>query len=293
MENISESDFNIQEQKNELLVLESVFGDEEFETSTGTKVKILQLLSENSLQLNIKIDQIHILVLEFTLPENYPSKTHPNILFHASWLDNYIYDKIKKIELELIESFIPEEPILFSWIEKLLDQETFKKVYNYLIKNQVIQNTQEHTSNFKKINYLDIMKQNNFKVYKSDPNRVKDSKFIAHVVVNISSLDRINKFMSILLSDKNYAKATHSMYAYRIETDTYIDENRNDDGENGAGDVLLNVLKYFEAINVLIVVTRWFGGTLLGPKRFSIISDTSKTLLYKIPRKELQRKNFK
>ena len=64
---------------------------------------------------------------------------------------------------------------------------------------------------------------------------------------------------------KEHFKAVHFCYAYRIG----LDKNNfrvNDDGEpsGSAGRPILNVLLSKEITNILIVVVRYWGGTLLG-----------------------------
>lgn len=64
---------------------------------------------------------------------------------------------------------------------------------------------------------------------------------------------------------KRYNDARHNCTAYRIvENDTVI-EKASDDGEPSktAGLPMLNILKGNNCINTLIIVTRYFGGTLL------------------------------
>ena len=39
-------------------------------------------------------------------------------------------------------------------------------------------------------------------------------------------------------------------------------------GEHGAGSRLLHLLQITDIVNVMVVVSRWFGGILLGPDRF-------------------------
>jgi len=60
---------------------------------------------------------------------------------------------------------------------------------------------------------------------------------------------------------------------------TYQDQFRDDDGEGGAGDKLLNLLDVCNAINCVIIVTRWYGGVHLGPDRFKHINERALTLL--------------
>lgn len=51
-----------------------------------------------------------------------------------------------------------------------------------------------------------------------------------------------------------------------------VSQGSADGGEAGAGNVLLSLLERNQLVNVLIVVTRWYGGTPLGPARFRHIS---------------------
>jgi len=64
---------------------------------------------------------------------------------------------------------------------------------------------------------------------------------------------------------KEYHDARHHCYAYRIGPgDTHY--RVNDDGEpsNSAGKPILGQIQSYQLTNVLIVVIRYFGGTLLG-----------------------------
>jgi putative IMPACT (imprinted ancient) family translation regulator len=48
-------------------------------------------------------------------------------------------------------------------------------------------------------------------------------------------------------------------------------EGKNDDGENGAGNIILYYLKANNLNNVVIAVSRYYGGIKLGPDRFKDI----------------------
>ena len=71
-----------------------------------------------------------------------------------------------------------------------------------------------------------------------------------------------------LCQDQRVAGSTHIMYAYRVGNDNYNISNWEDDGEFGAGRVVMNVLDERQCYNHLVVVTRWYGGQYLGPSRF-------------------------
>jgi hypothetical protein len=53
----------------------------------------------------------------------------------------------------------------------------------------------------------------------------------------------------------------------------------DDDGEDAAGGRLLHLLQLARAEDVVVVVSRWFGGVLLGPSRFGLISNCARELL--------------
>lgn len=55
----------------------------------------------------------------------------------------------------------------------------------------------------------------------------------------------------------------------------------DDDGESAAGARLLHLLQMTDACNVLVVVSRWFGGVMLGPARFTLINNAARGLLAK------------
>lgn len=91
----------------------------------------------------------------------------------------------------------------------------------------------------------------------------KKSKFIA----NIFYVETVEQVESILKEiRKKYFDARHHCYAYRVIENENIREKSSDDGEPGgtAGAPMMNILKKNEMVNVLVIVTRYFGGTLLG-----------------------------
>ncbi|KAF6257173.1 ribosomal protein S5 domain 2-type protein [Scenedesmus sp. NREL 46B-D3] len=55
----------------------------------------------------------------------------------------------------------------------------------------------------------------------------------------------------------------------------------DDDGEAAAGGRLLHLLQVADVQNAVVVVSRWFGGVLLGPARFGLINNTARQLLEK------------
>jgi len=76
--------------------------------------------------------------------------------------------------------------------------------------------------------------------------------------------DEAKAFLKELKRSKKFAKATHNTWGL-ICADGAI---KNDDGESGAGMIILRMLEREEVENQIVVVTRWYGGKHLGGDRF-------------------------
>lgn len=76
-------------------------------------------------------------------------------------------------------------------------------------------------------------------------------------------------FLKTLRRSKRFAKATHNTWAVLLD-DAPL---KNDDGEGGAGMVILRMLEREDLRNHIVVVTRRYGGTKLGGDRFRRVQD--------------------
>lgn len=92
--------------------------------------------------------------------------------------------------------------------------------------------------------------------------RDKGSKFIGYAFPFTSEAD-IKPIIAKLKTE--HAKARHFCWALRLSTDRNVFK-LNDDGEPSgtAGRPILNTLLSADVTNILVVVVRYFGGTLLG-----------------------------
>ena len=73
-------------------------------------------------------------------------------------------------------------------------------------------------------------------------------------------------FIADLKRVKKYARATHNSWACILSDEGPV---KNDDGESGAGAVILRMLERAELKDTIVVVTRWYGGVHLGGDRFA------------------------
>lgn len=90
----------------------------------------------------------------------------------------------------------------------------------------------------------------------------KGSKFLAFAFP-VETEDEIKDHIQVL--KKEHYSARHHCYAWRLGADKKL-YRANDDGEpsSTAGKPILGQIRRLDLTNVLIVVVRYFGGTLLG-----------------------------
>lgn len=90
-----------------------------------------------------------------------------------------------------------------------------------------------------------------------------------------SSADDAQAFLKALKRNKKFAKATHNSWGVLLADGPL----KNDDGEAGAGMVILRMLEREGVKEHIVVVTRWYGGKHLGGDRFRHVQDAVRTYL--------------
>lgn len=85
----------------------------------------------------------------------------------------------------------------------------------------------------------------------------------------VTSREEADAFLKSLKRNKKFAKATHNTWAVLLPDGPL----KNDDGESGAGMVILRMLEREGLTGHIIVVTRWYGGVKLGGDRFRRVQD--------------------
>lgn len=91
----------------------------------------------------------------------------------------------------------------------------------------------------------------------------KKSKFIADLFY-VETVKEAEEIINII--KKKYYDARHNCIAYRVLEQDRLIEKSSDDGEPSgtAGAPMLNILQKNNLVNVVAIVTRYFGGILLG-----------------------------
>lgn len=106
----------------------------------------------------------------------------------------------------------------------------------------------------------------------------RKSTFQAHFAPAMSAA-RGWELANQLSRQKEFASATHNIVAVFGQENSKTFGDFRDDGEYGAGRKLLHLLQLMNAKNVVVVVSRWYGGVHLGPARFRHINGLAKDLI--------------
>ncbi|KAI1881043.1 hypothetical protein JX265_001283 [Neoarthrinium moseri] len=118
----------------------------------------------------------------------------------------------------------------------------------------------------------------------SSPVSFKQSTFIVRATQITQASQRQTTLQSLFNAIPNLQTASHNAWAYRVKKpDMFgshtIKEESFDDGESGCGDFLLKNMREVNAVDTLVVMTRWYGGIMLGPDRWRIMRNCLKEAL--------------
>lgn len=91
----------------------------------------------------------------------------------------------------------------------------------------------------------------------------------------VTTRDEVDAVLRDLKSSKTYAKATHNTWAAVLPNGAL----KADDGESGAGMVILRMLQRAGVQDHVVIVTRWYGGKKLGGDRFRRVQDATRAYL--------------
>lgn len=200
-----------------------------------------------------------------TLNEGYPLNNPPSYELLAPYLSapkkGIVEREFQNICLENIGA-----PILYQWIEKLKE----------IIADETLV-VEDLPPNIEVVETC-VRNRKDFEITSGSTIQDRKSVFQGHAC-RVNSADDVKQVMSVLLENKKIAGATHNILAYRIKQDKYMLKDCADDGESKAGANLLELLEILNLTNVLVVVSRWYGGVHLGPDRFRHIKNAARQVL--------------
>lgn len=116
----------------------------------------------------------------------------------------------------------------------------------------------------------------------SDPAIELKSVFVARCAAATSPEQADRYVQHLLASDKRVRSATHNITAWRIRGPNGTSfQDCDDDGETAAGGRLLHLMQLMDLWDCMVVVTRWYGGQKLGPRRFALINTVARDAFVK------------
>ncbi len=260
-----------QELLDEVEVLVSIFGSSQ-----------IQFNGENEITYR---DYERQVVLQFSLPRGYPNcRLTVGITSTYFLINNKAEEAANNISMENIG-----ETVIFKLIEEVKDQFDKHSFESSTTSDDLIDSKVETPRN--------NVWQTKLKIVHGPITTELKSSFQSHAAA-VSSLDDVMLFREIVLDDKRVilrkywfnamsdfcfqvARATHNIFAYRFicPTTGAIYQDYDDDGETAAGYRLAEMIRLMDINSVAIIVSRWFGGTLLGADRFKLICNSARSLL--------------
>ncbi|KRY12992.1 Protein IMPACT-B [Trichinella patagoniensis] len=255
---------NHQEQRDEIQALLAIYGDRWKTDEDGT---LVWTFKHDEFDFSFK--------LTVNFPDNYPSNAPPNFTIFSPCMK---VNEMRMISKALKAMWQNGSVVIYEWTEYLEDY--FKK-RNYTINNS--NENPETYSSSKPCSSGKSVEQDKPLVYPTihsgEPLTDRKSTFQAHVAV-VKSKQDVENVIRKLLENSKIARATHNMFAYRIQlsNESWM-QDCDDDGEKHAGSVLMHILQTLDVRDVLVVVSRWYGGIQLGSDRFKHISNVARSVL--------------
>lgn len=101
------------------------------------------------------------------------------------------------------------------------------------------------------------------------------STFIAHAATVSNASLRPSLMKQLMAERPDLETASHNAWAIRTSfgNSPLVQQASFDDGESGCGKFMLEVMKEASVTNTLVVLTRWYGGVMLGPDRWRLMRE--------------------
>ncbi|XP_035296160.1 protein IMPACT isoform X3 [Cricetulus griseus] len=283
-----------QRQNEEIEAMAAIYGEEWCVIDDCAKIFCIRISDDID-------DPKWTLCLQVMLPREYPGTAPPVYQLNAPWLKGQeradLSNSLEEIYIQNIG-----ESILYLWVEKIRDVLIQKSQtepdpdVNKKTEKKTVERERERERErgpIVKKQPANTAKKGARKVSEPVPEveelppidhgvpiTDRRSTFQAHVAPVVNP-KQVKMVLSKLYENKKVASATHNIYAYRIfceDKQTFL-QDCEDDGETAAGGRLLHLMEILNVKNVLVVVSRWYGGILLGPDRFKHINNCARNIL--------------
>ncbi|KAJ7056990.1 ribosomal protein S5 domain 2-type protein [Mycena amicta] len=278
----------------EVEVLQSIYGDEAIRlwkppspsSSHATRYEAV-------LSLPVPHEEVSIRVL-VSLPENYPAEAAPQLQLLSRYIGAFGADPA--LFGAVLRTFIS----VTSGVEWAGDVCVFDGLQNVLERCATwygerlsadavgeLQRVEEHPHSPERTSppppppIADAVAPlpDGIKIFVAEPITDRKSAFVGRACA-ISDPVQVPIILAHLMSDRRISRAAHPIInAWRCTVGNLMHQDNDDDGETAAGGRIAHLLHILEVDNVLVVVTRYFGGIHLGPDRFKHINQAARNAL--------------
>ncbi|XP_052717279.1 protein IMPACT-B-like isoform X1 [Crassostrea angulata] len=284
--------------------------DEEIEALAAIYGDDWEVVDSESRKYHIRISDEKLknaILMEVSFPPDYPKTAPPQYILSAPWL---LRDEKTNLEGSLADIYCENigESIIYLWVEKIREflqernelhvkADTTAGNSEAVIQEHMLDRKTEEEDEILDIDFLNVQEKPDKCHFEEQENSSDDvncpeihhgksfvdrkSVFQGHIA-SISHTKQVKLVLDSLCQSKKIAAATHNIYAYRISSKDKQDvfyQGCEDDGETQAGSRMLHLMQIVDACNVIVVVTRWYGGVHLGPDRFKHINNCARQLL--------------
>jgi len=289
---------DVESQKDEVEALSAIYGEDFFLHEDKAADAVV------TFDISIFCDEEKwwAVTISVLLPTTYPSTDPPVFEVHTECLS---HEELETVYKQLDELWVENcgTNVLYIWVENIREF-LFAK---YEMAKQFIQSTEEEKERERVLTDLMRISETDNAVIEDAPSEieyiavettaepssvpvphiisgetvtVKKSTFQGHVAI-VHTMLEVKAVLRKLKENRKVAIATHNIVAYRLQgvkENSFI-QDYCDDGEVNAGGRLLHLLQIMDVQNIVVVVSRWYGGILLGPDRFRLINNSARDVI--------------
>jgi len=249
---------------------------------------------ESKPSLPLPYDEVTLKIL-VSLPPSYPSCSPPQLQLLSRYIgpfgaDSNLFGSVLKtfISVNGVE-WTPDAVCVFDGLQNVVegctrwyeDHLTAEKVKS-LVREDTVEPESSHTplaAEREQPLAVSITLPKGIQIFEAEPIVDRKSSFVGRACA-ISDPAEVPLILSYLSSDRRIARAAHPIInAWRCQLNGVLHQDNDDDGETAAGSRLAHLLQIMEVQNVLVIVTRYFGGIHLGPDRFKHINQAARNAL--------------
>ncbi|KAJ7253044.1 imprinted and ancient [Mycena haematopus] len=283
----------------EIEVLQSIYGDDAIQlwVPSGNKHHDPAVTRyEAVLSLPSPHEDVSIRVL-VSLPENYPAAAPPQLQLLSRYVgafgaDAHLFGEILRTFISSASGveWVPDAVCVFDGLQSVLDRcagwygdhlsadaaGAMVRADTHPEQQSALAPSVSRTSPIS--TELPPMPEG-IEIFVTEPITDRKSAFVGRACA-ISDPSEVPIILAHLVSDRRISRAAHPVInAWRCKVGSLLHQDNDDDGETAAGGRLAHLLHILEVDNVLVVVTRYFGGIHLGPDRFKHINQAARNAL--------------